>query len=78
MKRTKDPKETIYRPLCVRLEYHAREPLNKALFLTYKVLRVIHVSIYFYSFPFLFLVALYLVPVYKPDFSWLTNASIWS
>ena len=73
MKPTKGGKETIFRPLCVRLDYRVREPLNKVLYATYRVLRVVHVSVYFYSFPFLFLVALYLVPVYKQSFSWILS-----
>ena len=59
-------KETVYRPVCVRYDFsdRLRYPQNCILFCIYKIMRFVHVSIYFYSFPFIFLIAQYLVPVY--------------
>jgi len=57
-------KSIIKRPSTIYLDYSARESGNKFLYCVYRVIRVLHVSLWFYTLPFMFLVVMYMTPVY--------------
>ena len=53
----------LERPKSIRLSFWRRNFENRILYAIYRILRILHVSIWFYTVPFLFLVAMYFVPV---------------
>ena len=60
-----DLKRYIKRPRTIRLYWKDRTVSNKVLFAVYKVLRVLHVSLWFYQVPFIFLIGMYFVPIFN-------------
>lgn len=56
-------KEIVKRPTTVRIFNSDRSYENLFLYWVYKVLRFIHVVIWFYQLPFIFLLAMYIVPI---------------
>ena len=58
-------KEILERPKTVRINFSDRELSNKFLYVVYRALRILHVSIWFYSLPFLFVLTMYFWPNYQ-------------
>ena len=56
-------KDILKRPKTIRLNFADRDPSNKFLYLVYRVLRILHVAVWFYSLPFLFLIMMYYYPI---------------
>jgi len=56
------------RPKMIRIKFSDRHPENKCFYLIYRAFRVFHVTIWFYFFPFLALLATYFFPLMtRPD-----------
>ena len=55
-------KNEIKRPTSISLTNDSRNWENYFLYRWYKVLRVFHVSIWFYPFPFIVLIVMYMKP----------------
>ena len=58
-----DGEEKIILPTHMRIDFwYDRSCLNKLLYLVYKALRVMFVSVWYYFFPFIALMSSYIVP----------------
>lgn len=56
-------KKILKRPKTIRIDSSDRDWENWILFYTYRFLRTIHVTVWFYCLPFIFLMTLYFVPI---------------
>ena len=53
-----------WRPNTIRINFNYRPCENKFMYILYKVMRIIHVTIWFYALPFVFLVLMYVTPIF--------------
>ena len=57
-----ETKQRIIVPSHVRIAFWDREWFNMILYLFYKMLRILYVSVWYYFFPFIALMSSYIVP----------------
>ena len=50
------------RPKAIRLAMVKRENINNLLYIVYKLMRIFYVSLWFYTLPFIALIAMYTPP----------------
>jgi len=70
----KQKKKLLKRPKTIRLNWADRSCQNKWLYATYRGLRWFHVTLWFYSIPFLFLAAMYIMPILIDALEYRENA----
>jgi len=58
-------KELLKRPKTIRMNWEDRTCHNKWLYAIYRGLRMFHVTMWFYTLPFIFLVGMYFIPIYR-------------
>ena len=54
--------EPVYRP--VKIQFLGRKLVNKILFATYKLLKILYISVFYYMMPFNVIIFSTLVPIY--------------